>query len=197
MTGSCYWYDEVSVATEKVLRDVAEHRVVQFTRYGDNAALEDGTGPDIIPGWVAPYTTCTNKEVEAMFRHGYEMYERVEGAPTWMHLVREEVAEAFQEADPVRLREELVQVAALCVSWMERIDARPAERKRCPDDPTHYADSHDVGGAWYGSSHTPTRQEPLPAIREAVGKMYSAGPTYEQLFDAVRAVKDILDKEQS
>jgi hypothetical protein len=39
-------------------------------------------------------------------------------------LVREEVAEVFQETDPVKLREELVQVAALAVSWIEKIDAR-------------------------------------------------------------------------
>ena len=41
-----------------------------------------------------------------------------------MHLVREEVAEAFAESDPARLREELIQVAALAVSWVEKIDAR-------------------------------------------------------------------------
>jgi hypothetical protein len=35
--------------------------------------------------------------------------------------VREEVAEAFQEADGPALVDELIQVAALCVSWVERL----------------------------------------------------------------------------
>ena len=29
----------------------------------------------------------------------------------------------------------------------------PKERPRCPQDPTHFADSHDPGGAWFGVSH--------------------------------------------
>ena len=34
----------------------------------------------------------------------------------------EEVAEAFEEHDPARLRSELVQVAAVAVAWVEKID---------------------------------------------------------------------------
>ena len=45
-----------------------------------------------------------------------------------MHLLREEIAEVFVESDADRLREELIQVAALAVSWVEKIDARGAEK---------------------------------------------------------------------
>lgn len=114
----CYWYNEPSVATERVLRDVAEHRVVQFTRYGSNADLKDGTGPE--ERWLSPLTSYSSPAIEDILRDEYNKH----GVPTWMHLVREEVAEAFQESDPVRLREELIQVAALCVSWIEKLDAR-------------------------------------------------------------------------
>ncbi|MFE3857810.1 hypothetical protein ACFXPN_42565 [Streptomyces griseorubiginosus] len=44
----------------------------------------------------------------------------------WLHILREEVAEAFAEADPARLRAELVQVAAVCAAWIADIDSRRA-----------------------------------------------------------------------
>jgi hypothetical protein len=44
----------------------------------------------------------------------------------WLHILREEVAEAFAESDPAKLRAELVQVAAVAVNWVEAIDRRAA-----------------------------------------------------------------------
>jgi hypothetical protein len=46
------------------------------------------------------------------------------GALTWRDILDEEVAEAFAETDPARLRAELVQVAAVAVAWIEAIDRR-------------------------------------------------------------------------
>jgi hypothetical protein len=46
------------------------------------------------------------------------------GEVTWRHILIEEVYEALAETDPERLREELVQVAAVCVSWIEDLDSR-------------------------------------------------------------------------
>ena len=109
-------------ATEKVLQEVQEHRAEQFARYGTNDSLEDGTGP--LTEWTQPLTAYDADTVEQMFRVEYVNHERRTGAPTWMHLVREEVAEAFREKDPALLRGELIQVAALCVSWIETIDGR-------------------------------------------------------------------------
>lgn len=48
------------------------------------------------------------------------------GALTWAHILGEEVCEALAEADPHALRAELVQVAAVCVAWIEALDRRPA-----------------------------------------------------------------------
>jgi hypothetical protein len=112
-----------------VLLEVREERSRQFDRYGSNGDLKDGTGPD--KRWLE-YTDPnldmrTGKEIEAAFRSEYVSYEQHTGAPTWMHLVREEVAEAFMENDPARLRSELLQVAALAVSWIEKIDERQPE----------------------------------------------------------------------
>jgi hypothetical protein len=46
------------------------------------------------------------------------------GGLTFQHILDEEVAEAYAESDPAKLREELVQVAAVAVAWIEAIDRR-------------------------------------------------------------------------
>ena len=43
---------------------------------------------------------------------------------TFAHILDEEVAEVYAESDPVRQREELVQVAAVAVQMIEVIDRR-------------------------------------------------------------------------
>ena len=107
--------------TDVVLGDVKAERARQFARYGSNTDLDDGTGEP----WLLPLSLEDPRHIEASFRTDYEVYEALhDGKPTWMHLVREEVAEAFAEEDPARLRAEIIQIAALCVSWAEKIDAR-------------------------------------------------------------------------
>lgn len=45
------------------------------------------------------------------------------GRLSWEHILLEEVAEAMEErTDPSRLREELVQVAAVALTWVECLD---------------------------------------------------------------------------
>lgn len=112
------------VETLKVLEDVFEHRGVQRAQYGSNDELFDGTGPEV--HWLPwPYDPPAS-ELEVLIRGDYEAFVDETGAPTWLHLVREEIAEAFQESDPTRLEEELIQVAALCVSWVEQLRRRGA-----------------------------------------------------------------------
>jgi hypothetical protein len=109
---------DAEIRTKRVLEEVGLHRSEQRARYGTNDDLVDGTGPQV--QWLLPIAFHRAAVTEKMLRGEYEQHER----PTWMHLVREEVAEAFMESDPARLREELIQVAALCVSWVETLDAR-------------------------------------------------------------------------
>ena len=107
--------------TRAVLDLVLEERRIQEARYGEaNKTLESGSGPDT--RWLAPYTGDSAELIQRRLRREYEDFEDEVGEVTWVHLVREEIAEAFQESDPTRLAEELVQVAALCVSWVERLD---------------------------------------------------------------------------
>lgn len=104
--------------TYRVLGDVEKERARQAAKYGSNDDLKDGTG--LSAQWLQPIYTGNARRIEQRFRDEYVLHAK----PTWMHLVREEVAEAFMESDPERLREELIQVAALCVSWCEKIDGR-------------------------------------------------------------------------
>lgn len=110
------------INTINVLDEVFEERKRQVARYGFNETLEDGVGPDA--KWAHPLTALPATEIESDFRIEYEQHERTTGLPTWMHLVREEIAEAFMESDPEKLQAELLQVAALCVSWVEVIRSR-------------------------------------------------------------------------
>lgn len=105
--------------THKVLLDVWEERRRQDARY-DNSATPLGFGPSTC--WLLPYTTDTASTIEGELRVDYMEYED-EAPVTWLHLIREEVAEAFAESDPELLRAELLQVAALCVSAVEKMDA--------------------------------------------------------------------------
>lgn len=110
----------VRPATQSVLDDVADERGRQIEQYGENDDLEYGTGPDVI--WLAPFSWEGASDVELGFREDYEVREARTGRPTWIDLLREELAEVAKEDDPARLRAEAIQVAALAVSMCERLD---------------------------------------------------------------------------
>lgn len=106
------------INTLAVLERVYEERLRQVAQYGHNETLEDGTGPGA--QWLKPYSDDAAALVQERFRQDYETREMVHGLPTWLHLVREELAEAAETATDDELIAELVQVAALCVSWIEK-----------------------------------------------------------------------------
>lgn len=118
--------------TVNVLSDVRAERARQFAQYGSNSDLLDGTGPQV--EWLGNLSEVPADAIERGLREAYESHEREFGAPTFRHLVLEEIAEAFQENNPVRLRAELLQVAALAVSWIEKIDARIPEWRDLDQD---------------------------------------------------------------
>jgi len=57
-------------------------------------------------------------------RHICESMTRL-GELSWRDILLEEVYEAFAESDFVKLRAELLQVAAVCAAWIYDIDQRP------------------------------------------------------------------------
>jgi hypothetical protein len=63
----------------------------------------------------------TAQDLAGFYKH--QCKERAaHGEVTWLDILLEEVAEAFAESDLVKLRTELIQVAAVAVRWVEAID---------------------------------------------------------------------------
>lgn len=107
---------------EQVLNLVREERARQVRLYGTNDDLLLGFG-GTMPGhpWLTPFSEMDPIMVESAFRSDYERYEEAYGKPTWMHLIREEVAELFATRNRFCAMEEAVQVAALCTSLVEHL----------------------------------------------------------------------------
>ncbi|WP_242890171.1 hypothetical protein [Actinomadura litoris] len=100
-----------------VERDVRAEREAQDRKWGEQNH-PDGTGPARV--WVftgpAEFVAQTARgECERLFE---------QDAGTWRDVLLEEVAEVFAEDDPVALRDELIQVAAVAQAWIEAIDRR-------------------------------------------------------------------------
>jgi len=96
-------------ALNEVLLDVLAERKDQDEKWGEQNH-PDGTG--------------TAYRVDAQFARRACEDAAALGQVTWRHILAEEVFEALAETDPERLREELIQVAAVAVSWVEAIDRR-------------------------------------------------------------------------
>ena len=119
---------------EEVLDLVRAQVDRQNTMYPDNHLLAAGFGSSVQPyPWLSPYSEDSNGEIEAAFRADYGDYECLNGRPTWMHLIREEVAELFNTRTPVHAIEEAVQIAALCVSLCEQMLANTRETQPLSD----------------------------------------------------------------
>ena len=109
---------EVSGRTETALADIGEERERQFAKWGPQHH-PDGTGLE-----NARYLADKARErCDEAAR---------EGRVTWNHILTEEFCETRAETDPVKLRKELVQVAAVATAWVEDIDSRD--------------DHHELGG---------------------------------------------------
>lgn len=107
---------------ERVLHMIRQERTRQIEQYGSNDDLEPGFGSTVTAcPWLMPYTDESAEEVQVSFRIDYEDYIHKHDKPTWMHLIREEVAELFETTSPERTISEAIQVAALCVSMVENL----------------------------------------------------------------------------
>lgn len=100
----------VSNATVDVLNAIGRERNAQDAKWGEQNH-PDGTGQ----GWHSQAASAARKACDLAFRSG---------RGTWRHILLEEYAEAMAESDPAKLREELIQVAAVAAAWVEAIDRR-------------------------------------------------------------------------
>jgi hypothetical protein len=106
--------------TANVLTDVVLRRHQQIAQWGHNDTMPDGTGPDV--HWSPAMGSATF--MEEAYREDYTQHAQSGQPLTWMHILREEVAELFCEDDPAKLYTELMDVAAVAVSWAEKIRQR-------------------------------------------------------------------------
>lgn len=106
--------------TSDVLSDVFAERMDQHSRY-DNDKTEFGFGPET--RWLGTLNAAPAWMLQRMLRSDYEAFEK-EAPVTFVHLIREEIAEAFEAGDPAKQYAELIQVAALAVSACEQLKQR-------------------------------------------------------------------------
>jgi len=108
-----------------VLDEVAAERERQDIKWGEQNHA-DGTGPDV---YVLRHT-----DVNLDLRTGYELARIFQkkcqanglGKDTYRDILLEEVFEALAEQDPAKLRNELIQVAAVATQWVQAVDRRAA-----------------------------------------------------------------------
>src|SRR4051794_4147319 len=91
--------------TADALMDVARERFRQIAKWGAQT-WPDGTG-------CVSYRNAR----DAAQRHTDD--QAAAGRVTWTDILLEEVYEALAETHPDKLREELIQVAAVALSWVE------------------------------------------------------------------------------
>ncbi len=104
----------MTIYTQPVLVDVAFERHKQNSKWGEQNH-PNGTSPIFKSMADASREAC---EVSAQA-----------GTLTWRSILLEEVTEAFAESDPKLLREELVQVCAVAVAWIEKLDRERRAKK--------------------------------------------------------------------
>ena len=92
-------------------RDVVAERARQYIKWGDQSH-PDGTA---LPG----------DDLRAENARDICQAMAGRGRTTWRAILAEEVEETFAESDRTKLRNELIQVAAVCAAWVYDIDRRP------------------------------------------------------------------------
>lgn len=102
---------KATVPFQRIMADVAEERSRQDLRWGKQHH-PNGTSMAFKPLADAARNNCRAADAN--------------GTVTWMHILREEVWEAISETDRVKLRNELIQVIAVGVAWVENLDEAAA-----------------------------------------------------------------------
>jgi hypothetical protein len=113
-------------ATQPVLNEVLAERVRQDEKWGEQnwpSFYEDAY--ELHPSFRAAYYRVPMEDAAKFFTETRFKARRGSYADIFV----EEVAEAIGAPDEAHLREELVQVAAVAVAWIEAIDRRKAKER--------------------------------------------------------------------
>lgn len=100
----------MSIRKLSIAEEILSETDRQFDQWGEQNH-PDGTG-------------ITEDDWRANRLKALNDYHAEAGSLTWRDILLEEVYEAFAETDSVRLREELIQVAAVALSWVDAVDRR-------------------------------------------------------------------------
>ena len=92
---------------EHILAAIADERAAQDAKWGVTD-LPSGAGDAWLGATQASRARCDEADAN--------------GTTTWAMVLEEETLEALSESDPAKLREELLQVAAVAVAWIESLD---------------------------------------------------------------------------
>lgn len=104
-----------------VLQEVAREVGAQHDKWGEQNH-PNGTAPFKILMDAEPVPNPpTFRKLAEVARRNCDFWHK-DGAGSWADILLEEVFEAMAEEAPDALRTELVQVAAVCVSWIGSID---------------------------------------------------------------------------
>lgn len=105
-------------STARVLGEVADERTRQDAKWGEQNR-PDGTGPSTPwPLFVGDGTAAANRARELVVRRA------MDGHVTFRDILTQEVAGAYAQSDPAKLRGELIRIAAVACAWAEAIDRR-------------------------------------------------------------------------
>lgn len=115
--------------TEVVLDDVRREVSRSIAKHGDQSHIPMGTGPGVHPLEFVEARVFHNDFAPLLARIATattdaRSFSKGDGTITWRDILTEEVFEAYAESDPVKLRAELVQVAAVAVKMCEAIDRK-------------------------------------------------------------------------
>lgn len=105
------------------IRDALLERVAQLRKWGDQSH-------PCVPWEIEPSRAWDERMVaEAMERAAKADCEREfkAGRGTWWHIANEELAEVLA-APPEKRRQELVQLTAVCLAWLEDMDNKAGTR---------------------------------------------------------------------
>lgn len=96
---------------KRFAEDLDTERQAQLNKFGDQRHA-DGTG-------AQHYVAMADEA-----REDVELFIAQHSGPEWALVLLEEVYEALAESDPVNLRTELVQAAAVIAAWVSDLDRR-------------------------------------------------------------------------
>lgn len=97
---------------KKILKEIAKERKRQHKLWGEQNHL------------------MTSNALHPRYKQDVETAKKIcdfrtrQGIVTWYNILKEEFCEVFAESDPVKQREELIQVAAVAVQIIEYLDRK-------------------------------------------------------------------------